>query len=113
MKAKHAVVIGLLAVVILAIGLVAFVAAGVGGDASNLNSYLNDAVKNHLPLDQVKQKLADSGVQLDSAASPAQLVGTGPHHSAILYSTWLKISVSFNQDLKANAFKIDRASGWL
>jgi hypothetical protein len=77
-----------------------------------LNGYLHDAVSSHKPLDQVKQKLVGTGYSLDSAATAARLSGTGPHHSALLYSTWLTVNVDFDSDQKARGFQIERQSAW-
>jgi|SRR5579862_5285944 len=112
MNKKRIILFSVLGLVALAIVLVAVVAAGVGSEASTLNSYLNQAVTNHTPYDEVKQKLTSTGVQLDAAASPQELSGAGPHHSAVVYSTWLTVHVQFGDDQKARAFQIDRASAW-
>ena len=112
MNTKRLVLWTVLSLFGIAIVLVAVVAAGVGGDASNLNGYLHDAVSKHASLDEVKQKLTSTGVNLDANPAPAQLTGTGPHHSALLYSTWLTVRVGFDNDQKAHEFEINRASSW-
>lgn len=101
------------AVVAIAVVLVGIVAVGVGGEASDLNSYLNNAVSSHEALAKVRQKLLDTGYSLPAGGDSAQLSGSGPHHSALLYSTWLTVKVEFDSDLKANAFQIQRESAWL
>jgi archaellin len=112
MNPKRIVSFSVLGLVLIAIVLVAIVAAGVGGEASTLNSYLSQAVSSHAPLDEVKQKLASDGVQLDSGSAPLELSGKCPHHSAVVYSTWLTVHVQFTEDQRARGFQLDRASAW-
>ncbi len=112
MNTKRIVLFSILGLVAIAVIVVAVVAAGVGSEASSLNNYLTQAVNSHAPLDEVKQKLASTGVQIDPNVTPQQLTGVGPHHSAVVYSTWLTVHVNFNTDQKANGFQLDRASAW-
>jgi hypothetical protein len=112
MNAKRVVLFCSVALAGIAVVLIAVVAAGVGGEASDLNGFLKDAVSTHQPIDQVRQKLTSTGYRLDAGAPTSRLTGTGPHHSAIVYSTWLTVNVDFNQDQKTTGFQIERASGW-
>jgi len=99
------------AVVLIAVILVVIMAIGLGGEASKLDAMLKQDVTSHASVDDVKKQLTDLGYQIGSS-SATEISATGPHHSAIIYSSWLALTVTFNSEGKAVAEHFDRDSGW-
>ena len=110
MNAKRWVVVGISALLLLLVILVATVAAGVGGEASTLNDQLKkdvaDKADKAVAMGQIKQ------LGFESADSGSEITATGPRHSAIIYSTWLTVQVTLNEEGKTTGFKIDRLAAW-
>jgi hypothetical protein len=110
MNAKRWVAVGISALLLLLVILVANVAAGVGGEASTLNDQLKkdiaDKADKAVAMGQIKQ------LGFESADSGSEITATGPRHSAIFYKTWLTVQVTLNAEGKTTGFKIDRQAAW-
>jgi len=98
-------VAGLLAICLL---WVVVAAAGIGGEASKADQYLKDQMTAHAPLADMKTHLSDMGFQFDSSSSPTELTATGPHHLAVVYSTWLTLKLTGNEEGKVTGYHLDR-----
>jgi hypothetical protein len=84
----------------------------VGGEASKLKDLMDADLKAHNSVDQVKQELAGMNYVVGATADPTTLTATGPRHSALIYSTWLTLKLTFNDTQKMTAYHIDRAGGF-
>jgi len=111
MNAKRWIAVGLSTFLLIIVILVATVAASIGGEASTLNDQLNQDVKNKadraVALGQIKQ------LGFETNESATEINATGPRHSAVVYSTWLTVQVTINDEGKTSGFKIERRSTWL
>jgi len=113
MSAKKAAFWGVPAFVLLLVVWVAVTAAGVGGEASQVKEYLDQAVSRQAPGQDVRQKLAGMGYDFASNAAGPELDAQGPHHSLLLYGTWLTVKVTLNPAGSTTGYHIDRADRWL
>ena len=102
------IVSGVLALVVIA---VVVVGLGVGSEASKLKDSMEAAVSHHAARADVTQQLAGMGYKVADASTP-DLAATGNKHSLLVYNTWLTVNVKFDDQAKATAYHMDRASGW-
>lgn len=109
MSTKKIVGLSVSAVVVIFVILLVIMASGLGGEASKLDSMLKQDVTTHVSMDEVKKQLTEMGYTI-GAGSETEINATGPHHSAIVYSSWLVVNVTAGPDGKATAEHFDRAS---
>lgn len=102
------IVSGVLALVVIA---VVVVGIGVGSEASKLKDSMEAAVSHHAAKADIEQQLAGMGYKVADAAAP-ELKAEGGKHSLFVYNTWLTVDVKFDDQAKANAYHMDRASAW-
>lgn len=111
MSTKKIVGISVSVVVVIFVILLVIMASGLGGEASKLDSMLKQDVTTHVSLDEVKKQLTDMGYELGTG-SATEINAVGPHHSAIIYSSWLVVNVTAGPDGKVDAEHFDRASSF-
>jgi len=85
---------------------VAFGAAMIGREASQLDEMLKKAVAAHSPVNKVQADAQAIGIELMPSGNG--LEGRGPDHWAFVYRTWLTIKVTGASDAGVNTYHIDR-----
>jgi hypothetical protein len=94
-------------VLLLALIGVAATAAGVGSEASKMDTMLKTDVTQHTQKDAVKKQLADAGYTIEQE-SP-NIKATGPNHSLVVYSTHLTLDLGFDANGGLNSYHLERA----
>jgi len=94
-------------VLLLAIVSVAVVAAGVGGEASKMDTLMKDDLQQHKSVADVQKQLADAGYTIQEQTP--KLKAVGPNHSLVVYSTHLTLDLGFDESGKMISYHLDRA----
>lgn len=110
MNAKKGISIGVTVVLVLLLVWTGIVAASMGSETSQLDTTLKAAVNRHEGMDELQQQLNGMGYQVSPGGNGLQ--GVGPKHSILAYSTWLTLTLDFDQEKKNTGYHIDRASSW-
>ncbi len=101
-------------VVIVLVLWVAIAAASIGGEASQADALLKQAMQNHEAVATVNQHFKALGYKLEAGGPTAipgvvSLSGRGPDHWAVIYRTWLTLTVTGDQEGIVHGYHLDRA----
>ncbi len=99
------------ALVVVAIVAVAITAATTGAEAGKVDGMLRDAVNSKKPIGPIVGQLKDLGYDL-APNSTGPVSGKGPGHWAIIYGTWLTVTIDTREDQTVSGYHLDRASTW-
>jgi len=94
-------------VLVLLVIWVIIAAVGIGGEASKLDAMLTQSMRDKMPIAEVQSKVAAMGFTLSPDGQG--LKGKGPDHWAVVYRTWLTLTVSGREDGTTSGYRIDRA----
>ena len=103
---KAGIGIGIGVVVLGLLAWFAIVAAGVAGEASQVDQVLKDSMNQHMMQAQLSQKLSSMGFKMTDG--PEKSTGDGPTHSMLIYSTHLTVQLTFDADGKNTGYHLDR-----
>ncbi len=86
---------------------VAIVAAGVGKEASVMDTLMKNDLSVKKTVAEVQKQLADNGYTIEQQAP--NLKAVGPKHSLLVYSTNLTLEVNFDEAGKVHGYHLDRS----
>ena len=102
-------IIAFISVIVRAIAaFVAYTAARIGREASNMDALLKADIAQRKTIDEARTQMKENGFTIDSD-SPT-LKGSGQKHSMIAFTTWLTVDVTSDSSGVVTSYHIDRAS---
>ena len=107
METKKIVGWSITGVLLLLVIWVIIAAVGIGGEASKLDAMLTQSMRDKMPIAEVQSKVTAMGFTI--APDGQGLKGKGPDHWAVVYRTWLTLTVSGREDGTTSGYRIDRA----